>query len=391
MKLFDTIDKKTSFDIGTKIQFSKKEDIFFNDLKQSVAQYFSDNNLSRFATRGIWVKMIFFMTLYWGLYALLLLVPMPNFIVWVIVATYVAYNICHDAAHETFSSNKTINNIIYYFSFNMLGTNAYLWKIRHKHAHHVFPNVPGCDVDIEGNNIMRLGPHTKWQPKFKYQILYGAILYCVYTLYWVFIKDFVIFSWSELANMKNIKLSLNQAVLLIVNKILYFTYMLFIPYMVLELSFGAIFFGFVTMHVSLSLWMALTLFSSHLAMETQFPIPDKNGVINHTYSQHQLLTALDYHPTSKIANFFFGGFNSHAAHHLFPQYCSIHYCDISKIIEQKTSEYGITYNKTTLFNSFKSHLKYLWYMGQEPDLVGVGNHQQSALKKSNVTEGVLLG
>jgi len=201
----------------------------------------------------MWFKFLFFLTSYWGIYSVLITTEASAglrifyCILLGFVSTCVAYNICHDAAHGTFSSNKMINNIIYYFTFNMLGTNAYLWKIRHQHAHHIFPNVPGCDVDIEGNNILRLGPHSPWKEKYKYQVFYAPILYSIYTLYWVFIKDFVILSWPTLANLKNIKHSYKQAFSLVFAKLIYFVYMLLIPTLVMDISFGEVFIGFIIM------------------------------------------------------------------------------------------------------------------------------------------------
>ena len=59
-----------------------------------------------------------------------------------------AYNVSHDACHETFSRKKAVNYWLYHISFNAQGTNAYLWKVRHTASHHLFPNVDGCDTDM---------------------------------------------------------------------------------------------------------------------------------------------------------------------------------------------------------------------------------------------------
>ena len=106
-----------------------------------------------------------------------------------------------------------------------------------------------------------------------------------------------------------------------------------------------------------------TLISTHFAMETKFPSVDEEGVLPYSYAQHQLETSLDYYPSSSFANFIFGGFNAHAAHHLFPNVPHTLYPKISAIIEPIALEYGYTYNKLTLPKAILSHFKFLKMMG----------------------------
>ncbi|WP_148043540.1 MULTISPECIES: hypothetical protein [unclassified Chryseobacterium] len=64
--------------------------------------------------------------------------------------------------------------------------------------------------------------------------------------------------------------------------------------------------------------MVVTLIISHLSLETDFPKADDNGYLPYDYYEHHLAVSLDYHLTSKLANWIFGGFNSYATHSLFP-------------------------------------------------------------------------
>ena len=53
--------------------------------------------------------------------------------------------------------------MIQHLSFSLLGVSAYLWRMRHTRSHHVFPNVNGCDVDIDENPFVRLSPNQPWR------------------------------------------------------------------------------------------------------------------------------------------------------------------------------------------------------------------------------------
>jgi len=49
-------------------------------------------------------------------------------------------NVVHDAAHNALFRSKFLNQISQHF-LELLGTNSYIWKMRHVRLHHSFPNV----------------------------------------------------------------------------------------------------------------------------------------------------------------------------------------------------------------------------------------------------------
>jgi len=117
--------------------------------------------------------MIFYFLLHASACLVLFLVPheemvslVLNYIFIGLSGLLLGFNVSHDALHGAFSKNKTVNNWLYHLSFNIQGTNAYLWKVRHTASHHIFPNVDGCDADIDENPLIRLSPQ---HPLRKYQ------------------------------------------------------------------------------------------------------------------------------------------------------------------------------------------------------------------------------
>ena len=125
--------------------------------------------------------------------------------------------------------------------------------------------------------------------------------------------------------------------------------------------------AFIIMHVCLSLFFIHVLIATHLCMETQFPQTDENGSLPGDYYSHQLATSLDYAPTNKAYNFFLGGFNSHAAHHLYPKLPHTIYPEISAIIERKAKEFNVPYNKLSIADAILSHYRFLKKMGEPSD------------------------
>jgi len=354
------------------IKFKKDSSQFYTTLKKEIKLVLTKEVLKK-ANRLLWIKLlIYFFLFVIGIVVLYInpygnnnLLLILNYIFIGQTGILLAFNTSHDAVHNTISKNKKVNSFIYHITFNLQGINARLWKIRHLSSHHIFPNVDGCDADIDDNKLMRLSPSHKnyfWQ---KYQHIYAPFLYAIYTLHWILIKDFIYLKKKELANLKNQNHSIWVVLELLLWKIFYFSYLIIIPYLLTENTFYNLIFAFIVMHLFISLFFVFTLIISHLCMETEFPKIDKNEILPYNYYHHQLAVSLDYHPTSKFSNWIFGGFNSHAAHHLFPNLPHTCYTIITPLIKQKAIQYEYPYNELSILKAIKSHFKYLKSLGKE--------------------------
>jgi linoleoyl-CoA desaturase len=87
---------------------------------------------------------------------------------------------------------------------------------------------------------------------------------------------------------------------------------------------------------------------------------------------------VDYCPTSRLANLLLGGFNCHAAHHLFPEVCHVHYVAISKIIKETCGELCLPYHELPYPALIRSHYRFLKRMGAGPTPMPVGDGARSA-------------
>lgn len=272
------------------------------------------------------------------------------------------FNFGHDLSHNAIFKNKQWNNTLFELLFGLLGANGYLWKKRHLHSHHHYPNVDHHDADLELGGVIHLSPHQDPRAIHRFQHWYGPLLYASYTLYWVFYKDLVYFFRKKQANLYFVRHPPIEWIKLVVGKGLYIIYLLVIPYYFTTFSWLEILGAFGLMHGLTSWFLLFTFLITHHVENTLYP--EVKLRVNASWMMHQIRSANDFHPFSRWANFIFGGFNCHVAHHLLPNVCHIYYPAVSRIIYRHLNEHGLIPNQTGYFEGIVSHLRLLKRSGQ---------------------------
>lgn len=313
----------------------------------------------------IWAKFIFYFSFSVCAYSLLFLVDNPDyfilsFVIYGLVSLLFAFNFSHDFSHNTIFKNKKLNNLCFIFIYTIVGAHAEAWKQRHIQSHHYAPNVKDYDSDLKITKLIRIIPNSEHSWYHKFQHLYAPFAYTTYSLFWIFIKDFVIlFSKDEYTKRKGLKYHLSFWI----QKTFYLTFMLALPLMFSGQTWYIVLIGFLLMHLTQSLFLLFTFFMTHHVEETEYPTTDENGYINTSWLMNQIKSSNDMHPFSETANFILGGFNNHIAHHLFPHFHHIHYPKLNRILYQILNENNIKPNQTTYWGGLISHLKLLKRMG----------------------------
>jgi linoleoyl-CoA desaturase len=103
---------------------------------------------------------------------------------------------------------------------------------------------------------------------------------------------------------------------------------------------------------------------THHVENTIYPTTDEHENIQTSWMMNQVKSSNDMHPFSKIANFIFGGFNNHIAHHLFPNIHHIYYPRLNVLLYKILTDNGIQPNQTTYWGGIVSHLRLLKRMSQ---------------------------
>jgi linoleoyl-CoA desaturase len=343
---------------------------FQDVLKQRAYAYLGQQPNGIKANTYMWVKVWTFIVSYWAVWASLALFEhglVTSFALIVTFATLnlaLAYNVSHDAVHSALSHRRWVNELFFYVSFNSLGPSSYLWRLRHRIMHHNCVNIPGLDYNIEASDILRFSPTQTWRPIHRFQHLYAPFAYVVFTIHWVFVKDFQMLRLTKIGNLEGIEHPPWRILELVAWKVAYILYMLVIPTLVLDYAWWQILLGFAVFHVIVSFQFVLTFTGSHLNEGLVFVPARENAQVPHSFIEHQLRTSMDFHPRNPLVSFFLGGFNAHVAHHIFPQVCSTHYPALTKIIQETCEEYSMPYLQTDMVSLYISHFRYLKQLGQ---------------------------
>jgi linoleoyl-CoA desaturase len=343
---------------------------FYLTLRDRVDDYFLRSAESRFADWTIWTKAAAFFALAIGSYIAILtgrfglwpMLALAN--VYGLASLLLAVNAGHDGAHAALSPRAWINNAVLYGSFTLIGADPYLWRMRHVRSHHVFPNVNGCDIDIDSNLFLRLSPNHPKRRYQRYQHLYAPFVFWIVDIHTVFIQDVHYLFKRQLANMNDIRHPASAYVNFVLCKLVYLSIVLFIPVLLLPIPWWQVAIGSVLMSFVSSCAFVYLLIGTHFAEATKFPESNADGVIDGDWATHAMVTSLDWNPDSRFACAIAGGANAHAAHHLFPNLSHRHYRALTPIIVRTAKEFRVPYNATTFSRMIASHFRFLKRVGR---------------------------
>ncbi|MBW1294231.1 fatty acid desaturase family protein [Aquimarina litoralis] len=286
----------------------------------------------------------------------------PAYIVYGLISMLFAFNFAHDFSHNTIFKKKELNHKCFIALYTMVGAHAEAWKDRHVTSHHHAPNVEGYDTDLEITNLIRVVPGSKRKWYHRFQYIYAPFLYTTYSLFWVFIKDFKVFFNQQ--NRKN-KHSLRYVTSFWCQKMVYCSYLMVLPIIFIDLEWYWIVVSFLSMHLVQSLFLLFTFFMTHHIDGLAYPQKDISGYIKTSWFMNQIQSSNDFYPFSKLANFVFGGFNNHIAHHLFPNIHHVYYPELNKILYTILKSHQIIPNQTSYFGGVVAHLSHLKTLGTE--------------------------
>jgi linoleoyl-CoA desaturase len=337
-------------------------------LRHRLDRFFADEKISPKANRMMWVKIVTGLAVLAGSWiALYALRPGP----WAFVAlyllgglaqTFLLLNIAHDSNHNAISHDASVNKTLNYI-FDLCGINSYMWRILHHRGHHSCVNVHGEDDALTGRGLLRFTPHEPRLPLQRFQHIYALCLYALFSLDYVFVRDFECFFFPTHDYLKRTKHSAREYVVLFAGKAFYLTYMLILPVVLLGKSPWLVAGAFVLVHLIIGLSVALVFQTTHTVDTTYFPT-SRNEFDNGVY--HIFATTADYATTNPVVGWLAGGLNHHVVHHLCPFVCHTHYAPLTQIVKQTAEEFGIPYRQhPTMTRAIWHHLILLKQLGNE--------------------------
>lgn len=359
--------------VVTPIRFNNPSQAeFVKTLRKRVDEYFKQNNLRKTGNLALKIKAVFMFLLYTIPYSLMIFGVIQN--AWLMLGMCIVMgfgmagiglSVMHDANHGSFSRKPWLNKFLG-FSINFLGGNVNNWKIQHNILHHSFTNVEGYDEDIDPGGAMRFSPHSKRKKIHRYQHIYAWFLYGMMTLSWTVIKDFLdVTRYKKMGIYKQLKTNHKKELSLIIGtRILYYLYMIVVPIILMEISWGQLIIGFLMVHFVAGLTLALIFQLAHVMEDADFPLPDENTLPNQ-WAVHQLNTTLNFANKNRPLSWFIGGLNFQVEHHLFPHVSHVHYRKIAPIVKKTAEEFNLPYNSIdSFYQALASHVRMIYQLGR---------------------------
>ncbi|HEV2399669.1 MAG TPA: acyl-CoA desaturase [Candidatus Sulfotelmatobacter sp.] len=350
---------------------SAPESSFPKVLRRRLDNFFSESNISPKADLAMWVKIAVGMAVLAGSWtALYVLKPdswkfVSLYLLNAIAQTFLLLNIAHDSNHNAISSMRTVNKALNYV-FDVCGISSYMWRILHHRGHHSCINLQGEDDALTGRGVLRFTPHEPRTSLQRFQHIYALLMYALFSLDYVFVRDFECFFFPSHDYLKQAKHPAREYVILFAGKAFYLTYMLVLPVVLLNKSFPLVALAFVLSHLMIGLSVALVFQTTHVIDSTYFP-SHRNEFDN--WIQHIFATTADYATEKPLVGWLVGGLNHHIVHHLCPFVCHTHYAALTRIVKQTAEEYGIPYRQhATMPQAIKHHLLLLKHLGSGDDV-----------------------
>jgi linoleoyl-CoA desaturase len=337
-------------------------------LRRRLDNFFAERDISPKADRAMWSKIVIGLAAFAGSWITIYALRPGS---WMFVAlyllsglaqTFLLLNIAHDSNHNAISTAPWVNKLLNY-AFDLCGISSYMWRILHHRGHHSCINLHGEDDALTGRGIFRFTPHEPRALLHRFQHIYVFFFYALFSLDYVFVRDFECFFFPSHAYLKRTRHPLREYAILFAGKALYLSYMLVLPVVLLGKPLLLVAASFLLVHLVVGLSVSLVFQTTHTVDSTYFP-SDRGEFDNGVY--HIFATTADYATENPLVGWLAGGLNHHIAHHLCPYVCHTHYAPLTRIVRQTAAEFGVPYRQNpTMTQAIRRHLALLKQLGNQ--------------------------
>jgi len=341
---------------------------FFDTLRKRVEKHFVDADLNTQGDKRLYIKaaiqvlssiilyitLVFFTPPVW--------IALPLCILLGVNLAVIGFNVMHEGGHQSFSKHQWVNNVSAHF-LNVLGGNAYFWKIKHNINHHTYTNIEGMDSDIDVKPFMRLHEGQPLRSYHRYQHFYFIILYGISYLAWVFYEDFLKYFKGRVSSISSpMKFTAWRHFVFWVTKGLFIGVYIVVP--IIMVGWLAWLIGFLTITLVCGAAISIVFQLAHVVEGTAF-FDNKDEMAKQDWAIDQLRSTANFGTRSGFLHWMLGGLNFQIEHHLFPRISHIHYPAVGALVRKTCVEYGIRYNEyQSMFSAVISHIALLRRLGR---------------------------
>ncbi len=241
--------------------------------------------------------------------------------------------VSHDILHlQYFKSKKLSMWLSYPFSTLILCNSPSWWIWKHNINHHNWCNVPEKDEDIlalDGTFTPKNKGNKPFLRRYKYLIFWGALLF----MYPAFIikSFFYVVKWKKYGEL---------ALMMLHWLIIWGTIFTILP-----LSSAII--VFVTLYLTLSVWLSLGFITNHLGCDV-FDLEESKKL---SWMELQMRTSRSL-KGGKFVHWFYGGLNTQIEHHLFPDAPRFNLLKVQEITREFAKKHHIKYFETSPIEAY---------------------------------------
>ncbi|MCW3073156.1 MAG: Linoleoyl-CoA desaturase [Flaviaesturariibacter sp.] len=355
--------------MAAKVSFNNNQRVFYPSLKKAVEEYFTSNGLKKSGNWKLYSKALVLFPLAFGIYFFVLFGTYSAFtgialsVLMGLTLVSIAFNIMHDACHGSYSSKKWVNDLMSH-SMNALGSNSFIWKVKHNVVHHTYTNVDGIDDDIAKSPVLRLCPTQVWKPAHRFQHIYMFLVYGLSTILWLFLTDYIKY-FNKKVVITEMKMSTWDHVVFWSGKLLYWFFYAVIP--IYFIGWQPWLAGFLIVHLVMGITLAVVFQLAHVVEKTEFESADEAPkMLDREWAAHELRTTANFAPDNKWISWFVGGLNYQVEHHLFPRISHVHYPALSRIVREQCEKFGLPYHYyPTMLEAIASHVRVMKALGKK--------------------------
>ena len=242
--------------------------------------------------------------------------------------------VSHDILHSQYFKNRTLSRRLSYpFSNFLICNSSSWWNKKHNINHHTYCNVVEKDEDIQamdGAFAPQIKGNSPFIRSYKYFIFWGGL----FLMYPAFIK--ISFEYVIKHRLYNELSIMVLHFIVIWGSIFYF------------LPLTSAITVFVTLYLTLSIWLSLGFITNHLGCETFTAQESKDF----SWMELQMRTSRSLKGKA-FMHWFYGGLDTQIEHHLFPKAPRFHLLKVKKITMEFAKENNIPYFETTPLLAYK--------------------------------------
>lgn len=275
-----------------------------------------------------------------------------------ITAVLIFLNVIHETCHGNLFQSAFWNRA-FYRVFDLLGMNSYIWQQRHNVLHHNYPNVAGWDSDIEQSGPIKIYPHHEPTAVQQYQHILFLVLYPLFLLNWVVLRDFKDYLIKKRIVRKICSIPSLEWLRLLFFKAFFVFYTVVVPCCFFGFTIGQSVTGVLLMLCCAGAFALAVLLTPHVNTGNAYPLVSPEGELKTSWFRHQLLSTNDLSTDNFFTRHIMGNFNYHVAHHLFPNISSVYAPEVTAVIRRYTEAHRLPYRAYSFWEALKKHYELL--------------------------------